>query len=376
MKKAVVLTLLCSVAVGMAAEGGDRQRSLRGVLADGKAGLAKAPPRDHVLWHYRLGATALRAGDWDEAKAQFDAALAALNMLAVGTKDTAQARSVFGKEAAKLFIGEPYERAMAYFYRGLVYWHDGELDNARACFRSMAIIDSDTVEHQYAADWNLADWLDGAASEKLGADGTAAIQRVAARLGRPLEQGRVLVVVEFGAGPQKYATGAHRQQLRFYAPIKQATEVRLTLDGRSTALVPVDDLHYQATTRGGRVMDHILGNKAQFKDRTEKFGAAAMAAGTAAAATGDRDAAAVGGIVAAVGLMSYLISASANPTADVRMWENLPRYLTIAWLDLSPGHHAGMLETLLDGQPSAAVPFEVEIPDDDAPIIFLSDAKY
>jgi hypothetical protein len=31
-----------------------------------------------------------------------------------------------------VFIGEPYERAMAYYYRGLLYWRDGEIDNARA----------------------------------------------------------------------------------------------------------------------------------------------------------------------------------------------------------------------------------------------------
>jgi tetratricopeptide (TPR) repeat protein len=360
-----------------AAEGSSsRLQNLQEVLADGKTAFAKAPEKDSVLWNYRLGATALRAQDWSEARMHFDAAIAALSNLAVNVQGAADARSMFGKEAAKLFIGEPYERAMAYFYRGLIYWHDGEIDNARACFRSMAIIDSDTVEQQYTADWNLADWLDGAATDKLGGEGKEAKERAAARLGRPLENGRVLVVVEFGEGPQKYATGAHRQQLRFHAPIKQATEVRLTLGGQSVLLTPVDDLHYQATTRGGRVMDHILGNKAQFKDRTGKFGTAAMAAGTAAAATGDRDAAAVGGIVAAVGLVSYLISASANPTADVRMWENLPRYLTVAWLDLPPGRHAGVLEARLDAQPLATVPFEVEIPDTAAPVIFLSDAKY
>lgn len=354
-----------------------RIEQLRAVLADGKAAMAKAPERDRMLWRYRLGSTALRAGDWDEARSQFDAAISTLNMLAVGTKDAAQARSMFGEEAAKLFIGEPYERAMAYFYRGLIYWRDNEFDNARACFRSMAIIDSDTVDRQYGADWNLADWLDGAATDKLGGDGSEARERAAVRLGRPLDGGQVLVVVEFGAGPQKYATGAHRQQLRFHAPIKQATEVLLTLGGRSVLLVPVDDLVYQATTRGGRVMDHILGNKAQFKDKAGRFGETAMAAGAAAAATSnDREVKGAAAIVALVGLVSYLASSSTNPTADVRMWENLPRYLTVAWLDLPPGHHAGVLETRLEGQPFVTMPIEVELTGTTAPIIFLSDAKY
>jgi hypothetical protein len=123
-------------------------------------------------------------------------------------------------------------------------------------------------------------------------------------------------------------------------------------------------------------MDHILGNKAQFKDRTEKFGAAAMAAGATAAASGNDDAARVGGIVAAVGLVSHLISAASNPSADVRMWENLPRYLSATWLDLPPGRYAGVLEPLRDGQPVASMPIEVQVEDTPAPIIFLSNLKY
>ena len=44
-------------------------------LIDGKAQLAVAAPRDRVLWHYRVGATALRRGDSDEAARQLDDAL-------------------------------------------------------------------------------------------------------------------------------------------------------------------------------------------------------------------------------------------------------------------------------------------------------------
>jgi hypothetical protein len=37
-----------------------------------------------------------------------------------------------------------------------------------------------------------------------------------------------------------------------------------------------DDLGYQATTRGGRVMDHILGNKAVFKAGADVAGDVAL----------------------------------------------------------------------------------------------------
>ena len=36
------------------------------------------------------------------------------------------ARSKFTKENAKDFKGEPYERAMAYYYRGLAYLAEGD----------------------------------------------------------------------------------------------------------------------------------------------------------------------------------------------------------------------------------------------------------
>ena len=58
-------------------------------------------------------------------------------------KEAAKARRLFRNESDKPFVGEPYERAMAYFYRGIIYWRDGEMDNARACFRSAEFEDSD-----------------------------------------------------------------------------------------------------------------------------------------------------------------------------------------------------------------------------------------
>ena len=57
--------------------------------------------------------------------------------------EAARARGLFAAERTKPFIGEPYERVMAYYYRGILYWRDGQPDNARACFRSGQVIDSD-----------------------------------------------------------------------------------------------------------------------------------------------------------------------------------------------------------------------------------------
>src|SRR6185295_11142089 len=88
-----------------------------------------------------------------------------------------RARSYFSPERSKTFIGEPYERVMAYYYRGLLYWRDGELDNARACFRNAQFIDSAAVEQGYRGDYVLFDYLDGLATARLGDDGGDAFAR-------------------------------------------------------------------------------------------------------------------------------------------------------------------------------------------------------
>ena len=105
-------------------------------IVDGKNAIVYGPAKDRVLWEYRVGLVALRRGDYDEARRQFDEAITRIGGIYTSDAEARKARSYFHEEARKTFIGEPYERVMAYYYRGVLYWMDGEIDNARACFRS------------------------------------------------------------------------------------------------------------------------------------------------------------------------------------------------------------------------------------------------
>src|SRR5581483_4526465 len=191
---------------------------------------------------------------------------------------------------------EPYERVMTYYYRGILYWRDGEPDNARACFRSGAVIDSDPEQGQYGLDWVLLDYLDGLASLKLHGDGSDALARAQRIAGerRPLPPydpaANVLVFAEYGYGPRKYPGGQYGEQLRFLAPDSPTRAARLVLEdgARIVPLPGYDDVGYQATTRGGRVMDHILGNKAVFKSTTNTAGDVALAGSAVAYNEGRR----------------------------------------------------------------------------------------
>lgn len=324
------------------------------IMVDGPNMIAHGPAKDKVLWEYRTAAAAMRQGRYDLAKQYLDDALTTLQGIYGPDPNARKARGYFHGEAKKTFIGEPYERSMAYIYRGILYWMDGQPDNARACFRSAEIEDSDTENHQYAGDWVLPDYLDGFASVKLSADGSDAFKRAqenlqSIRLPPYDAKANVLFFFEFGPGPTKYATGEYAQELRFRTGPSPVQSARLRIDSLTIPVAPTDDVDFQATTRGGRVMDHVLANKAVFKKTTEVAGNAAIIGGTAAIlADNGHDATAneVGAGLIVAGLLSKIVSSATMPEADIRAWDDLPHYLSFASLPLAPGEHQATVEFL------------------------------
>jgi hypothetical protein len=351
-------------------------------VTDGKAFAEAAPAKDRVLWQVRAGATAMRRAQFGEAKRLLDDALLTMGATLVNDKSAKKSRSLFSEESKKTFRGEPYERVMAYFYRGILYWMDGEPDNARACFRSAQIQDADTENKQYAADYVLLDYLDGLATVKLAGDGSDALKRASAvsKFGSPPPynaNANVLFFVEMGQGPTKYATGEYQEELRFLPGRSTAQSAVIKVAGQTLGLRPYDDLTFQATTRGGRVMDHVLANKAVFKSATDAAGTAGLIGGLVMAGSSHNRSVQQAGLgLAAAGLVSKIISAATTPSADTRAWDNLPQFLTFAAVQLPPGEHTATIEFVdAGGRPIPGVTRTVTIkavPERDA-VVFLSD---
>ena len=134
-RRAIALITLPVWLAGCATTESPRQSFARtgDPVVDGQSAVAAASEKDKVLWQYRAGLTALRRGNYAEAQRMFDEALARVGNIIGPDKSAKKARSLFAEEAKKTFLGEPYERVMAYFYRGVLYWMNGEPDNARAC---------------------------------------------------------------------------------------------------------------------------------------------------------------------------------------------------------------------------------------------------
>src|SRR5262249_3475268 len=196
---------------------------------------------------YRTSVAAMRQGQFDVAKRYLDSALTRVQGVFGPDSDARKARSYFHGEAKKTFMGEPYERSMAYIYRGILYWMDGEPDNARACFRSAEMEDSDTEKHEYAGDWVLPDYLDGLATLKLGGDGSHAFKLAQAsakgiKLPPYDPKSNVLFFFEFGPGPIKYATGEYAQELRFRTGNSPVHSARFEVDSLDVPVAPTDDV--------------------------------------------------------------------------------------------------------------------------------------
>ncbi len=341
----------------------------------------QAPRRDRVLWDYRNAALAMRAGRFDEAKQLLDDAIGFLGGIYGPDKAAASARRLFNEESRKNFIGEPYERVMAYYYRGILYWMDGEPDNARACFRTGELLDSDAENKTYAGDYALLDYLDGLASVKLAADGSDAFARAQAHTrGGPLPpyqpRANVLFFIEFGNGPLKYATGQFREQLRFREGNSSVKSAIIKIAGQNLPAPGYDDLYFQATTRGGRVMDHILAGKAQFKAGSGAVGDAAIISGAILASHQKQrsNADEIGAGLLFFGLATKLISGATNPTADTRCWENLPGHLSFAAAELPPGQHTATVEFLnASGTPHRVKTVSLDVAPGRDTVVFLSD---
>ena len=354
------------------------------IMVDGPNMISNGPPRDKMLWQYRTASAAMRRGQFDVAKPLLDDALLTLGGIFGKDAEARKSRGLFSKEARKTFIGEPYERSMAYFYRGVLYWRDGEPDNARACFRSAEFEDSDAEQAEYKGDWVLPDYLDGLATTKLGGDGNDAFQRAknnAKNINLPgfQSQANVLFILEYGPGPEKYRGGEYGEELRFRTRSSPVLSARIKTGPISQPVAPCDDLNFQAITRGGRIMDHVLANKAVFKGTTDKLGDVALAGGlTTAAVSRDRTARNIGLGVALAGLISKGISSAATPEADTRQWDNLPQFISFATLKLAPGEHIVTVE-FNDG---AGTPFSnltktinVNVPADRDKVVFVSDSS-
>lgn len=289
--------------------------------------------RNDVLNRMEIGTAAFSRGDLEEARINFDIALGRIETVYANDPNAHKARSLWHEEGRKDFKGEPYERSMAYYYRGLLYLIDGDYGNARASFENAIMQDAFAEEDQNRSDMAMMMLLAGWAAQKMGSDHLA--EQAYQELARfrpdfpiPSPEDNVLVIAETGKGPRKLADGVGHYELVF-RPGKNFKEERVQISTGEQVFQPllIEDVYWQATSRGGRPVDKIIEGKAQFREFNTEMGESLADLGVAAsmyAPVMGSDAGDVGSALALLGVAQMALGANAKPRADTRYWSRLP----------------------------------------------------
>ncbi len=274
----------------------------------------------------KLGVAAMATGEYDAAKWALDAALDRIEAIYNNDEAAKAARSKFSQESIKDFKGDPYERAMAYYYRGLLYLREGDYGNARASFASAEYQDTISESEEFQSDFALMNYLAGwsarcMGNERLAEDSFAAATKIDAKLVAPAPKSTRLVIAETGAGPVKLLRGNSGQLVTLAPSIDYWPDTSATPVFGKTNLVRAGDMTFQATTRGGRHFDAIMNGKVAYKETMGAISDVAMGAASLLSS----QLGSVGSMFsmfASIGAKS--LSDATKTQADVRYWDSLP----------------------------------------------------
>ncbi|MEX0299303.1 MAG: hypothetical protein AB3N28_09555 [Kordiimonas sp.] len=299
--------------------------------------------RNATLNFNRLGLAAMELGFYDHAEWAFDRSLDRIEGIYFNNVAAQNAKSKFNSEDVKEYKGEPYERAMAYYYRGLLFLRAGDFENARAVFRAGEYQDTFSENEEFQSDFAALNYLIGWSMQCQGRsdlDAYRRAQNIRKDLSLPGRDHNTLFVAETGKGPRKYGGGEYGEVLKFkpdspYENLSAMYQVEEQSGSfKKIPTVNATRLTRQAKTRGSRAVDDILLHKVEFKKTTDTIGEIVSMAGAVTALTGlfsdDTETVLVGAGVALVGEVLDGVSLSAKPEADLRAWDNLPEGISLA----------------------------------------------
>ena len=304
--------------------------------------------RNAVLNHMEIGARAIELSRPDVATEQLDTALDLIESVYGNSDAAAKARSLWYEEGSKDFKGEPYERVMAYYYRGLLYLQEGDYGNARASFEGGMLQDAFAEENQNRFDFALMAFLSGWAShlennEVLKKRSQDELKKLRPDFVGPEAGHNTLLIIETGNAPRKLADGVGHYELVYRrGKFFRETRAQVQIGGKQLAAYPMEDVFWQATSRGGRAVDRIVKGKAQFRSTNEGMGTVLSdTANTlqvlAPLSSGLGD---VAGAVGAVGALQLLVASKVQAKADTRYWASLPDAVHVLTLKSAPGQQA------------------------------------
>ncbi|HEY8750895.1 MAG TPA: hypothetical protein VIM11_23125 [Tepidisphaeraceae bacterium] len=303
-----------------------------------------------VLNNDRLAMAALAAYDLTTAENAFVRSYEVIN--SVGVNDGGRSLgAALVSENIKVWKGEPFERAMVNFYLGVIYYMRHDYGNARGAFENALFklrdygeqSDKNDQYHDVESNFVLAYLMLARSYQQLGRtdlaqknfDRVTALRPDLAALADVSinAEANLVLIIDFGRGPQKEANGdgafvGFRPTPREQGPIPLPA---VTVDGRRQDLQnrirPPVDLLAIAQDRRWESIDTIRAVKSV-------LGTGLIAAGIADAAIRRRPDPAV-----SLGLIAGGLILKATSQGDLRQWEMLPRTVFVVPVHVPPGKH-------------------------------------
>lgn len=326
--------------------------------------LSEKTDENFVLNNLRLGSAALVDYDLAEAERAFLRAYEVIN--SVGVNDGGRSLgAVLVDEKIKIWKGEPYERAMANFYLGLVYYMREDYGNARGAFENALFklrdysanekksqrLDYRDVESNFA----VAAIMLGKSWQKLGREDLARANLTRAGELQPQlreiadydrnMQANLLLVIDLGHGPQKVTdfdgsiVGFAPTPAQVGPPPRASVRVDGQVMNESRLGEATIDLLAMAQDRRWQSIDTIRAVKSGIGTGMIAAGAYEGSRGLSGHGSAQRR-----DLTAAAALIGMGLLLKATSQADVRQWEMLPRTVYVMPLHVSPGAHDVVVE--------------------------------
>jgi hypothetical protein len=307
--------------------------------------------KDFTLNSLKLATDAYQLGYKNISKRYFDDSLLSIESVFSNKDGASKARSLWYSEGMKDYKGEPYERVMAYYYRGLLYLENNDFENARASFKGGLLQDTIAEEKKYIADFSLMYLLESVSSYFNNDRGhllntpLESLKELRPNFKMP-KQYNTLLIVETGNSPRKVSDGVGHSELKFRRGKKfKETKVKLSINGVDHKYPLLsEDIFFQSTSRGGRYFDKILEGKLHFKKITSELAqglGSIGATGTlfSTAISGNSNGVGTFAAIGAIGGIALIASTSTDANADTRYWNNIPDKVHVYLLNLPIGNH-------------------------------------
>ena len=282
-----------------------------------------------------------------------------------------KALSVWHGEVNKVYKGDSYERSAFYALMALSYIKQQNYEDALRCVKNGLLADADSNSEQSINDNALLYYIGFLAASKVKNEDDAAEYmrgfysamevrgfRKENQNGDPAANDcfkqlqkcdpNVVLVLWSGQGPTVACTGEYKENRSIIRSVNYFDSLAISVGMNNFNYMPhnVGDINWQATTRGGRLMDNVLADKAAAKKAMEATGNLFFIAGSGLIIAANYApsptnicflCSGVGCYI--VGGVVYLVGAAITPTADGRYWRNLPCQFYVIPLKLPPGEH-------------------------------------